>query len=203
MRVHEIFDSFQGEGYFSGSPCTFVRFFGCPVGCSWCDTGYGDDPNPSLSFSSMEISEITEKVNKPLAVLTGGEPFYQDLLPDLCLSIAATDRRVAIETSGVCWMEVPDDVWITLSPKDHATRKNLRTDDRFWERANEIKIVVATLSDLHQYIPIIQNLNKPIFLQPCDTGQGLDRGFSVIKDALEMFPHFRYSLQTHKILKIR
>ena len=36
--VNEIFQSIQGEGYFTGVPAIFVRLQGCPVGCAWCDT---------------------------------------------------------------------------------------------------------------------------------------------------------------------
>lgn len=36
-QVHEMFSTFQGEGYHAGVPATFIRLQGCNVGCSWCD----------------------------------------------------------------------------------------------------------------------------------------------------------------------
>ncbi|RLA72807.1 MAG: organic radical-activating protein, partial [Epsilonproteobacteria bacterium] len=37
LNIVEIFYSIQGEGKFSGYPCTFVRLHGCNLDCSFCD----------------------------------------------------------------------------------------------------------------------------------------------------------------------
>ena len=37
-KINEIFQTIQGEGYFTGVPSVFVRLQVCPVGCAWCDT---------------------------------------------------------------------------------------------------------------------------------------------------------------------
>jgi len=40
LRIHEYFlETIQGEGFWSGCPADFIRLWGCPVGCSFCDTG--------------------------------------------------------------------------------------------------------------------------------------------------------------------
>lgn len=46
MKVVEIFNSIEGEGKRIGLPATFIRFFGCNMKCSYCDSVYaceGDD----------------------------------------------------------------------------------------------------------------------------------------------------------------
>ena len=37
-KINEIFYSLQGEGYHTGIPAIFVRFSGCNMKCSFCDT---------------------------------------------------------------------------------------------------------------------------------------------------------------------
>lgn len=36
--INEMFQTLQGEGYFTGVPAIFIRLQGCPVGCARCDT---------------------------------------------------------------------------------------------------------------------------------------------------------------------
>lgn len=99
LRLTEIFHSIQGEGATVGLPTTFVRFTGCSLRCSWCDTTY--------SFYGGEEWDV-EKVMARLApirtrrvCITGGEPMDQ---PEACLAL--TDRllregyQVVLETSG-------------------------------------------------------------------------------------------------------
>ena len=40
VRVKELFTSIQGEGPFIGYKQLFIRFCGCNLTCSYCDTDY-------------------------------------------------------------------------------------------------------------------------------------------------------------------
>ena len=42
--VVELFDSIEGEGKRTGAMAVFVRFAGCNLRCSYCDTGYALEP---------------------------------------------------------------------------------------------------------------------------------------------------------------
>ena len=59
-KINEIFYSLQGEGYHTGIPAIFVRFSGCNMKCSFCDTLHED----GIMMSDEEI--ISEVVKYPL-----------------------------------------------------------------------------------------------------------------------------------------
>ena len=75
MRITEIFHSIQGESSYAGQPCVFIRLTGCPLRCSWCDTGYGFHGGQDCS-----IDDVLAKVHNfgcRLVEVTGGEPLAQ------------------------------------------------------------------------------------------------------------------------------
>src|SRR5262245_23933031 len=125
FRVNEIFLSVQGEGLHVGERTAFVRFYGCPLRCKWCDqpealahTGVG-------RFATMSAEEVREQVGRFPDVrrlcLTGGEPV---IAPKASLLWLLEDRRRAgwwssIETSGARVVEElfeAIDFW-TVAPK--------------------------------------------------------------------------------------
>ena len=84
LKISEIFNSVQGEGTFSGTPCIFLRLSTCNLKCSWCDTKYTWDwQNYDIKKEIKEISieKIVEKLqelsNISHLVITGGEPLLQ------------------------------------------------------------------------------------------------------------------------------
>ena len=118
LWIQEVFYTLQGEGPFAGCPAVFVRLGGCNLRCFWCDTDFESSAwKPSLS----ELMEKIEEVRPPfcnLIVLTGGEPFRQNVVPfvEACLE---RQLSVQLETNGTLWLELPDhpDVSIVCSPK--------------------------------------------------------------------------------------
>lgn len=100
MRLNELFLSIQGETSTAGLPTIFVRFTGCNLRCTYCDTKYsyfeGDTITPE---GVMEL--IREKKCKRVC-LTGGEPLIQPRaeMQQLLDMLAAEHYEVSIETDG-------------------------------------------------------------------------------------------------------
>ena len=56
--VLEVFASIQGEGAYVGEPQVFVRLFGCPFRCRWCDT-----PDAFGGGTEMTREAVLEKAD--------------------------------------------------------------------------------------------------------------------------------------------
>lgn len=198
--VQEIFHTLQGEGYWAGTPCDFIRLYGCPLRCPYCDTGYAQG-GKGLDFYPIELDTVLSKLTLPRVVVTGGEPFLAKNLPSLCRAILDTGRKVHIETSGAFWQDVPEQVWITLSPKQHLN-PNFPVVPPLWKRASEIKLVISDGTEIEFYQPYIsfEELSCPIFLQP--EWNERERTTPLVLQLLHRYTGMRLSLQTHKLIGI-
>lgn len=126
--VHEIFASIQGEGPRIGERHIFVRFFGCDIGCRFCDTPAAlsiqhagtvstcsvhmpaRPDHDRLSISNPVAGDdltihcdrlIIHGPSKPILSLTGGEPLLQaDFLRSWLPGLRGR-YRIYLETSGV------------------------------------------------------------------------------------------------------
>lgn len=105
LEVHSIFKTIQGEGPFSGTPCVFIRLSGCNLQCPNCDTDYTSyraKVTPELILQS-----VSKLQTNGLVVITGGEPFRQNLAKLLAL-LTRQGYYVQIETNGTI---IPSDVY--------------------------------------------------------------------------------------------
>jgi 7-carboxy-7-deazaguanine synthase len=98
MRVTELFHSIQGEGTRAGRPCAFVRFTGCDLRCTWCDSAYAFQGGEERSRD--ELVAALERLPVRLVCLTGGEPLLQPELPELCRALLDRGWEVTVETHG-------------------------------------------------------------------------------------------------------
>ena len=69
-KINEIFYSLQGEGFHTGTPAVFVRFSGCNLRCSFCDTRHEE----GVMMTDGEIVEKVSSFPARMVILTGGEP---------------------------------------------------------------------------------------------------------------------------------
>jgi 7-carboxy-7-deazaguanine synthase len=121
----EKFESFQGEGPWTGQRCVFVRFSRCNLKCGFCDTPESWDwsrYNPSEASEKVPVTELVSWVRDravDMLVITGGEPMLQQ--PAMAaLARGAKGIRVQVETNGTL-APTPElasrvDLWV-VSPK--------------------------------------------------------------------------------------
>ena len=191
IALAETFYSVQGEGTWTGTPAVFVRLAGCHLNCRFCDTDYS-----LKEFASVE--QIVARVRElggacPMVILTGGEPLAQRETSRLIDALRSDGRRVHIESNGSIAVDLADDVWLTVSPKE-------RLDARMAARADEVKLIVdGRVPD--EWLERFGERKLPIFLQP--EGNKPANVALAVAAAKERPDRFRLGLQTHKFIGVR
>jgi organic radical activating enzyme len=148
LPIHESFFTWQGEGVHMGRSAFFIRTFGCPVKCPWCDsagTWHPDYiPKDIERQSPIDLAEMAAKHNPDCVVITGGEPAIHDLT-SLTTALHERGLKVHLETSGAFPLLGEFD-WVTVSPKwqKMPLEENLR-------RADEIKIIVEDVNSIDRW----------------------------------------------------
>lgn len=218
LRVNEVFSTIQGEANWAGTPSTFIRLQGCPVGCSWCDTKHtwpeGLDKKKisteemllkekdAPTFAEMTAEQIVYEATKFKPrhfVITGGEPCYQDIykLTKELKSIGT----VQVETSGTYEIDVAHGTWVTVSPKVNMAGGFKVLPDSLL-RANEIKMPVVDQVDVDNLKDLIRSTNQEmaqVWLQPVSQKE---ESTQMCLDTC-MQNNWRISIQTHKYMGVR
>lgn len=196
-RINNIFYSLQGEGRNTGRAAVFIRFAGCNLRCSFCDTEF----NEYREMSDEEILAAIRDYPSRFVVLTGGEPTLQvdEAFVDL---LHQHGYEVAMESNGT--RPAPQNLdWLTVSPKIFGEGCLVKGDGRI---PDEIKMVFdedtpEKLSSLHL---LTLHPSPLLYLQPCDTGDPA-RNKAITQACVEYIkqhPQWRLSLQTHKLIDI-
>jgi len=110
FRVNDIFISYMGEQNYKGvgHPVIFVRFSGCNVRCTYCDTPEALNSSAGTKYSIVELVDYIKELSKLSGVkdicITGGEPLLQKSLIPL-LMVLQDEHHIFIETSGTISVE--------------------------------------------------------------------------------------------------
>lgn len=200
----ESFYTLQGEGFYTGQAAYFIRLAGCDVGCVWCDVKESWDAtkHPLLSIEEIIQKAETEienlhlgENNKPIFVITGGEPLLHQL-DELTATIEAKGYLTNIETSGSSALSGHWN-WICLSPKKFkAPLPEVIT------AANELKVVIFNKHDFDwaEQFAVQVNKNCRLYLQP--EWDKRDSITPLIVDYIKANPKWQLSLQTHKYINV-
>ena len=99
--VAEKFISINGEGQRAGELAVFLRFAGCNLNCSYCDTKWANLPDTKSEYESPdELVQYVSRSGVRNVTLTGGEPLLQKDIEELVKKLVSSGSRVEIETNG-------------------------------------------------------------------------------------------------------
>ncbi len=201
--VKEIFLTLQGEGMQAGRRAVFLRFAGCNLWsgreqdrataqCSFCDTDFvGMDGDNGGRYAAAALADKVAALwgegERPLVVITGGEPMLQLDAP-LIDALHARGFEIAMETNGTLPAAAGID-WICVSPKA-GTEIVQRSGD-------ELKLVwPQTGIDPER---LLGWSFRHFLIQPMDCADAAAARQAAI-DYVLAHPEWRLSLQTHKLL---
>ena len=206
--VKEMFLTLQGEGVNAGRRAVFVRFAGCNLWsgreqdratavCRFCDTDFvgtdglgGGKFANAASLAAAVAGFWGAGIADRFVVLTGGEPMLQvdDALVD---ALHDAGFRIAIESNGTLPVH-PGIDWVCISPKAGSVVVQRSGDELklVWPQAGSDIDAIEGWDFAHR------------LLQPMDDANGPANVEAAIALVMER-PHWRLSLQTHKLLGLR
>jgi 7-carboxy-7-deazaguanine synthase len=206
--VKEIFTSIQGEGLLTGHSATFIRFGGCNLKCTWCDTEYSEN------LQELMIEEIIAKIPQfpSLIVITGGEPFLQNI-SDLVKTLIVNGFTVQIETNGTLtnpkfpWK----DTFIVCSPKAGKLHEDIVQNVGHYkyvvgvEDKGCVNGIPNTKTQERAGTPQQPDEKTPVYLMPKDgeTPEEQKANEIVTQHIVMSHPNRILSLRVHKILGVR
>ena len=201
--VKEIFLTLQGEGMQAGRRAVFLRLAGCNLWtgreqdrataqCTFCDTDFvGMDGENGGRYEAAalagKVAALWESGERPLVVITGGEPMLQ-LDAALIDALHARGFEIAVETNGTLPAPAGLD-WICVSPKA-GTEVVQRSGDELklvWPQSGTDPEALLGWDFRH------------FLIQPMDCADAAAARQAAI-DYVLAHPRWRLSLQTHKLL---
>ncbi len=152
LRVCEIVNTINGEGYTAGELVTLVRLAGCNLRCRWCDTPHARDPMQGKVMSIKRILAELDAYKCKTVLITGGEPLLQEEpLLALINRLIRNGSQPILETNGSMSIEhIPKECKIVMDikcPSSGECDKNYLSNLVFLKPDDEVKFVIANRAD--------------------------------------------------------
>lgn len=211
LEVFKIWHTFQGEGPYQGHPAIFIRLAGCNLQCPGCDTDYTSNrklSNPGQIV--MWCNDIAKAKQTGLVVITGGEPFRQNLTP-LIKQLFLSGYDVQIETNGTCYLaDFPyNKVSIVCSPKTPNIHPNMESNVDYWKYVLDSEHVdpndglpTSVLGMTFKPARPHEDSDVPIYVQPMDAGENGEQTEKNLQATIKscLTYNYRLCLQIHKLI---
>lgn len=162
--VAEKFVSINGESTKAGELAVFIRFKGCNLDCSYCDTKWANTSECAAEeLSAEQIAGYVYGTGIKNVTLTGGEPLLQDDLYDLIALLIEQGNRVEIETNGsISIAELCDKKYRPVFTLDYklpsSDSENAMVTDNYnyLDSEDTVKFVAGSVNDLQKAHDIIE-----------------------------------------------
>lgn len=156
-KITEKFVSINGEGTRAGQLAVFIRFQGCNLNCSYCDTRWANKQD--ALYELMDEKEIYSYIIQSgirNVTLTGGEPLIQNGIRDLLELLAADEKLyVEIETNGSVEIKAYDNMHnrpaMTMDYKLPSSGMEVymcRENISYLKQQDTVKFVCGNMEDL-------------------------------------------------------
>lgn len=184
-----VFRTIQGEGLLMGLPMTFVRLAGCSVGCRQCDTNYREHEKKSVRQLAGEIVQAGPWGS--WVWVTGGEPADQPV-EELVEVLQRYGCRVAIATAGIRRLDVPADVFVSVSPHDL---------DRWVLRSGDQLNIVPGLHGFEPFACYAELMQAAKRFGQCYATPlyGDKESFTACRQLVEQSPGWKLGIQAHRV----
>ena len=165
FKVAEIFTSINGEGTKAGQTAVFVRFTGCNLNCSYCDTKWANEPNAEYKLmTDREILSRIKETGIKNVTLTGGEPLLREGIYELLEEIAKDGfLQAEIETNGsidlkpFCDIENRPSFTMDYKLPSSGMEKHMCLENfEILEKKDTVKFVSGSREDLKKALEIIR-----------------------------------------------
>ena len=184
LPVAERFVSVNGEGRAAGKLAAFIRFTGCNLACSYCDTMWANAPVAADRAERVSVADLVawaRETRVECITLTGGEPALQPELPRLVRALLAEPGllgrglRVEIETNGAADLReltrlreecasLPGSLTFTVDwklPASGMEDRMLRENFTLLDARDTVKFVCGGEGDLVRMLEVSRELGLP------------------------------------------
>ena len=215
LLVHHLFSTIQGEGPFSGERAVFIRLSGCNLACPLCDTDYSSKADLLTTrevFARVQAHAPT--YTDRLVVITGGEPFRQQIGPLVRTLLLDGGYRVQIETNGSLFQPLMwcSELTVVCSPKTSKVHPNLERHVNAYKyvlHADDIRNEdgLPTRCLAHPASPYVarphERFRGKVYVHPADVGDPVDNRRH-LNAAVASCLRFGYTLgiQLHKLINV-
>lgn len=168
-EIVEKFVSINGEGKLSGQLALFIRFAGCNLNCSYCDTSWANESDVEYEvMTKEEIYDYIKQTKVKNVTLTGGEPLIQNGIYELLESLSQdSDICVEIETNGSVSLEKFQDIKVnppkfTMDyklPSSNMEDKMILGNFKYVKEKDVVKFVAGSMEDLEKSKYLIERYN--------------------------------------------